>query len=188
MFKDELLRGNEYLEYTKEILARGKELSVSQGKFVGSRTPFGFDKEKLPNEKGFKLVPNQDIALVKLIFEMALDGKGTHLIASHLRSIGTKTPTGKGWTHTSVRLILENPSYKGYLTWERHKQIVEYVNGEIKKVDKKLTTFKLYKGLHDPVISEEDFEKAGRLRSEFVIAAVGVVEARSGAVNENLAH
>ena len=36
-------------------------------------------------------------------------------------------------------------------------------------------------------VSEEDFEKAGRLRSEFVIAAVGVVEARSGAVNENLA-
>ena len=36
-------------------------------------------------------------------------------------------------------------------------------------------------------VSEEDFDKAGRLRSEFVIAAVGVVEARSGAVNENLA-
>ena len=36
-------------------------------------------------------------------------------------------------------------------------------------------------------VSEEDFEKAGRLRSEFVIAAVGIVEARSGAVNENLA-
>lgn len=36
-------------------------------------------------------------------------------------------------------------------------------------------------------VSEEDFEKAGKLRSEFVIAAVGVVEARSGAVNENLA-
>ncbi len=32
----------------------------------------------------------------------------------------------------------------------------------------------------------EGFEKAGKLRSEFVIAVVGTVEKRSGAVNENL--
>lgn len=35
-------------------------------------------------------------------------------------------------------------------------------------------------------IDEAGFEKAGKLRSEFVIAAVGTVEARSGAVNKNL--
>ena len=35
-------------------------------------------------------------------------------------------------------------------------------------------------------IDEEGFEKAGKLRSEFVIAVTGKVEARSGAVNENL--
>lgn len=36
-------------------------------------------------------------------------------------------------------------------------------------------------------IDEAGFEKAGRLRSEFVIAVTGRVEARSGAVNTNLA-
>lgn len=36
-------------------------------------------------------------------------------------------------------------------------------------------------------IDEAGFEKAGKLRSEFVIAVVGTVEARSGAVNPNLA-
>ena len=35
-------------------------------------------------------------------------------------------------------------------------------------------------------IDEEGFEKAGKLRSEFVIAVTGMVERRSGAVNENL--
>ena len=36
-------------------------------------------------------------------------------------------------------------------------------------------------------IDGEGFEKAGKLRSEFVIAVTGTVERRSGAVNENLA-
>ena len=36
-------------------------------------------------------------------------------------------------------------------------------------------------------IDAEGFEKAGKLRSEFVIAVTGHVESRSGAVNENLA-
>ena len=36
-------------------------------------------------------------------------------------------------------------------------------------------------------IDEAGFEKAGKLRSEFVIAVTGTVEKRSGAVNENLA-
>ena len=35
-------------------------------------------------------------------------------------------------------------------------------------------------------IDEKGFEKATKLRSEFVIAVTGVVEARSGAVNNNL--
>lgn len=36
-------------------------------------------------------------------------------------------------------------------------------------------------------IDEAGFEKAGKLRSEFVIAVTGIVEKRGGAVNENLA-
>ncbi len=38
----------------------------------------------------------------------------------------------------------------------------------------------------EDTIGTEGFEKAGKLRNEFVIAVVGTVEKRSGAVNENL--
>ena len=36
-------------------------------------------------------------------------------------------------------------------------------------------------------LTQEGFEKAGKLRSEFVVAVTGTVEKRGGAVNENLA-
>lgn len=39
----------------------------------------------------------------------------------------------------------------------------------------------------EPVIGSEGFEKAGDLRSEFVVAVVGKVQKRAAAVNENLA-
>ena len=38
----------------------------------------------------------------------------------------------------------------------------------------------------EETIGAEGFEKAGKLRNEFVIAVVGTVEARSGAVTKNL--
>lgn len=157
IFRDELLRGNEYLEYTKEILARGRQLSVSQGKFVGSKPPFGYDKEKLPKEKGFKLVPNDDSETVKLIYSMFLEGSTPFQIAAYLRAINANTRTNKPWEHGAVKQILTNPVYYGYQTWEYRKTTKMYVDGQIKTVRLKNIEVKLYKGLHDPLISEQDF-------------------------------
>ncbi len=160
MFRDELLRGNEYLEYTKEILARGRHLSVSQGKFVGSNPPFGFDKEKLKNEKGFKLVPNEDSKTVNLIFSLFLDGNTPFQIAAHLRQIQANTRGEVEWEHGAVKDILTNPVYYGYQTWQARKTTKMFVDGEIKTVRVKNPEVKLYKGLHNPIVSEEVFFKA----------------------------
>ena len=43
-FEMELTRGNDYLEYTKRILSRGKLASVKQGNFIGSVAPYGYKK------------------------------------------------------------------------------------------------------------------------------------------------
>lgn len=159
MFRDELLRGNEYLEYTKEILARGRHLSVSQGKFVGSRPPFGFDKEKLTDTKGFKLAPNSDANTVKLIFSMFIEGNTPFQIATHLRAIEAKARGEVEWEHGAVKDILTNPVYYGYQTWENRKTTKMFIDGKIKTVRVKNPEVKLYKGLHDPIISEEDYFK-----------------------------
>jgi hypothetical protein len=159
MFRDELLRGNEYLEYTKEILARGRHLSVSQGKFVGSRPPFGFDKEKLTGTKGFKLAPNSDANTVKLIFSMFIEGNTPFQIATHLRAIEAKARGEVEWEHGAVKDILINPVYYGYQTWENRKTTKMFIDGKIKTVRVKNPEVKLYKGLHDPIISEEDYFK-----------------------------
>lgn len=158
IFRDELLRGNEYLEYTKEILYRGRRISCENGLLV-SPPPFGYDKEKL-KDKGFKAVPNKDSETVKLIFKMFLDGYTQFQIAAHLREINANTRTDKEWEHGAVKQILVNPFYYGYQTWGERKTTKMYVDGQIKTVRIKNPEAKLYRGLHEPIISEEDFLKA----------------------------
>ena len=159
MFRDELLRGSEFLEYVKERLFAGRELSVSQGKLVG-QPPFGYDKEKLKDTKGFKAVPNKDAETVKLIYTMFLDGHTPFQIATHLRSIDANTRTDKEWEHGAVKQILTNCFYYGFQTWQARKTTKMFVDGKIKTVRVKNDDVKLYKGLHEPIISEEIFFKA----------------------------
>ena len=158
VFRDELLRGSEFLEYVKERLHAGRELSCSQGKLIGA-PPFGYDKEKLKNEKGFKAVPNKDSEVVKLIFEKFIEGYTPFQIATHLRNIGANTRTDKDWEHGAVKQILTNCFYAGTQTWQARKTTKMYVDGVIKTVRVKNPEVKLFKGLHTPIISEEQFQK-----------------------------
>ncbi|MDE5565130.1 MAG: recombinase family protein, partial [Oscillospiraceae bacterium] len=54
----ELMRGNDYLEYVKEIMLRGRLASVAEGNFIGSVPPYGYDKVKV--EKAYTLVENAE--------------------------------------------------------------------------------------------------------------------------------
>lgn len=77
-FEDGLFQARKYLKYTKRILNRGRRRSVKEGKYVGSVLPYGYDKMKLPNEKGYVLVENKsESKVVKLIADLFLNGLDT---------------------------------------------------------------------------------------------------------------
>lgn len=158
-FEMELLRGNDYLEYTKEILYRGRVASVKEGKFVGSTPPFGYDKEKLKKEKGYKLVRKDNEAeIVEMMFEMASEFVGTSNIANHLNKLKIKPKKIDFWTPHTVRVILTNPVYYGVITWDKRKTIQNLKDGKIVKSRPKNEDFILVKGIHDPIISKEKFD------------------------------
>ena len=45
-FEREMMRGNEYLEYTKKILGRGKEISLKAGYYINGVYPYGYESEQ----------------------------------------------------------------------------------------------------------------------------------------------
>lgn len=156
----ELMQGAEYLEYTKEKLAIGRLTSVKEGKFVGSIPPFGYDKEKIKNEKGYKLVLNDEAEVVRMIFDLFLDNVGTSYVANTLNKLKIKSREDETWTPYMVRNILENPTYYGMLTWEKRKTVIKLVDGVLIKSRPRNEKYSLYKGLHDPIVSEEEFKIA----------------------------
>ena len=77
-FEDGLYQARKYLKYTKRILARGRLRSVKDGKYVGSILPYGYNKQKIPNEKGYILVENEsESKVVKLLADLFLNGLNT---------------------------------------------------------------------------------------------------------------
>lgn len=72
-FERELKRGNEFLEYQKKIMNRGRLLSVQQGNYIGSVAPYGFNKIFV--QDGKRKCPTLEIKedeanVVRMIFDM----------------------------------------------------------------------------------------------------------------------
>ena len=158
-FEQELLRGNDYLEYVKDTLKRGKIRSVEDGLYAFSKPKFGYDKLKL--KKGYTLVPNADAQSVRYIFEVFNDGLGTTEVAKHLIELGIKSQTGKPWTPHMVRNILTSDIYVGIVTYGRRETKRTMKDGEIvaSRPWNKDEYIKA-KGIHEHIIPQEVFDKA----------------------------
>lgn len=161
-FEQELLRGNDYLEYIKEILSRGRLRSVEDGMYIGSTPVFGYDKVKLP-KKGFTLVPNDDAETVRHIFDQFNNGMGSHKLATHLNTCGFKSHTNAVWSADMVKHILRNRVYIGYLSYGKRRRIKQMKNGELTNARVTQDDYIEVKGVHEHIITDEAFEKAQEL-------------------------
>lgn len=165
-FERELKRGNEYLEYTKKILNRGRLLSVSQGNFIGSIPPYGYDKTFIMEgrRKCPTLKINEDQAeVVRMIFDMYVNqDMGRTNICHQLDKMAITPPKGKHWSPAALKDLLENVSYIGKVKWNWRKTIPVVENGEIisTRPKSKVGEYLIYDGKHEAIISEELFQAA----------------------------
>lgn len=165
-FERELKRGNEYLEYQKKIMGRGRLLSVSQGNFISSVPPYGYNK--VWGTDGKKKYPtleeNKEQAdIVRLIFDMYVNkDKGAYLICKHLNGLNIQPPKGKYWSGSSLKEMLQNIHYIGKVKWNWRKVVTIVEDSEIIKTRPKAKTgeFLIYDGKHPAIISEELFNAA----------------------------
>ena len=150
---------------TKRLI-RGRNQSAAEGKFLGSIAPYGYRAYKLPGTKGNSLQIEPDEAkIVRMIFDMyGQQGIGYNTIAYQLNQMHIPSRTGT-WGQTSITNILNNEVYLGMIRWryEPTKRIVK--DGLLAKKRVVSKNYELYKGLHEPIITQEQWDRVKEMQS-----------------------
>lgn len=153
-------------------LQNGRLASVKEGKYIGSKPPYGYERIRLEKQKGWTLqqIP-EEAEIVKTIFEWYTVGEqnqntskrlGISLIARRLNSMNIPSKTGKKWNVSVIRDILTNPVYIGKIRWNFRPAVKKVVNGQIvySRPSNNTQQCTIANGLHTPIISETTFESA----------------------------
>lgn len=162
-FEREIKHSNYYLEYSKKLMKRGMDYSISQGSFVKSLPPYGYKKVRV--KVGKRNMPTLEIdedeaKVVRMIFDMYNSGLGYQVIANNLDNIGVKPRKSKVWNSISISKIISNETYMGKIRNNVHK--LEYIVQDQNVIKKRirLPEYQVLDGMHEPIIDDETFFKA----------------------------
>ncbi len=101
-------------------VSRGMREAASRGFWMGTNAPFGYRKVHVEDgaKSRPKLEPNPpEDAVVKRMFDMALQGMSSLDIAKALNAEGVATARGKQWLKSTVHTTLSNEAYTGAVVW-----------------------------------------------------------------------
>ena len=164
---------NDY--YARDIskkIRSSLQAKMKDGKFVGGRTPYGYDKD--PKNKNHLVVNKEQAKVVKRIYDLALSGLTAYKIASLLTKEKIKTPAQHYdfdwrakhnykygiWHSSTVKDILTNRIYTGDLIQNKRRK----VNYKVKKiVYNNPNEHIIIENTHEAIIDKETFNKVQKL-------------------------
>jgi site-specific DNA recombinase len=125
-------------------------LAQDTSRYLGGRPPYGYrlvDAGPHPNpakanlgQRLHRLEPDPATApTVERIYRMYADGAGLRYIAQRLTDDGVPSPSQydpvrnrhrdpRGWSHSAIRAILDNPAYRGIRVWGKQEKYEVLVN------------------------------------------------------------
>ncbi|WP_280828276.1 recombinase family protein [Mycobacterium sp. OTB74] len=125
-------------------------LAQDTARYLGGRPPYGYrlvDAGPHPNpakanlgQRLHRLEPDRATSsVVERIYRMYADGAGLRYIAQQLTDEGIPSPSQydparnshrdpRGWSHSAIRAILDNPTYRGIRVWGKQEKYEVLVN------------------------------------------------------------
>jgi site-specific DNA recombinase len=144
-----------YLDMLRLHTQKSKRERARQGLYNASVAPYGYrhvGDARTPPE-----VVEEEAKVVRRVFEMYATGRYTcRQIAEVLNGEGYRTRSGRRFSKDGITEMLRNPFYVGKVTYREGRR------GEVE----------VYDGLHEPIISEELWEAAARVRNQQTVRRV----------------
>ena len=110
-------------EYYSKNLARevmkGQKETAYQCKHCGGKPPLGYDVDK---ETQKYIINEKEAAIIKMIFQMYLEGNGFQQILKYLNGNGYTSKNQKQFTQSSLNCILKNEKYNGTFVFNKKKE------------------------------------------------------------------
>lgn len=142
-------------ESTGEAIKWGLKRGFLSGKSkLYSRKCFGYKHD----ENGELIIDEEQAKVVRLIYDLYMNGSSIVLIIRELKNRNIKSPRGKdNWSKRAIQTVLSNGKYIGHVLlgktytgdFPNNKQRIN--NGEKEQF--------LMKNAHEPIIEEEKFEQ-----------------------------
>lgn len=150
----------------KQIARRmknGKLLRAKAGN-IPNRVPYGYRVVRtLAGSRVHRTVVlvEEEAARVRFIYDSYANGMGDRKIAIELNRRAWKSPNNTKWTLASVKYVLMNPTYTGKVSWGwRH---ADYRKTKDWRMRGKVGY--IGKGIHEPIIGDELFERVQEIRA-----------------------
>lgn len=145
------------LNLIKKRLENGRIRSVKDGQYIFNSAPFGYKKITKNKLKTLEIIPEQ-AQVIKMIFDMYVNqNKGAIIICKELRNLGVLNASGNtNWSTRTIKAIIHNPAYCGMVYYQKRK----YKQIGNKTISENNENPIIVKGIHEPIISEEVYQKA----------------------------
>lgn len=133
---EEVMRNYFIHQNCSEMIVRGLRFKAEKGIYPG-KAPMGYKNTKSDNNECIIAIDIETAPFVRKAYELSAEGKSAKEISEALYNIGCRNKKGDQVSIKRVKHILQNPIYTGKFNYSG----------------------KLYYGIHEPIISEELFNK-----------------------------
>ena len=147
----------------KRRMVLGRRRAAAEGNWIGSHPPYGYEKIKRPDGRGYtlKIIPHE-ADIVRLIFAWTAEGMSHGEIARRLMDMGENTRMGSIWRTGTIRWMLRNTTYIGDYVYGKHSFTDKWVDGKKKRVMVAGNPTVAH-NVMPPIVEREVFDKVQRI-------------------------